>query len=226
MRWAAAVRGRCDSTRSPSRAACGSGWCRRSSGGRALGWRSGLATRRMSPARWALATCIRAPVQRRWPIPMPGGCLSRRRSMAGWWSWGAVARPLGGHRRLLPVSRRHERAAGPSAVFSRQPGAGPPCLGQADRAEGHPGLRVDRRDGLEPGQADAGRAEDRHVLFDYLAAGDEESYQQWEIVGANVDRLPVLASIWSVDPVVFEDAAMRLKPGWAGRLPVRRSEIN
>ncbi len=62
--------------------------------------------------------------------------------------------------------------------------------------------------------------------FDYLAAGDEESYQQWEIVGANVDRLPVLASIWSVDPVVFEDAAMRLKPGWAGRLPVRRSEIN
>ena len=54
--------------------------------------------------------------------------------------------------------------------------------------------------------------------FDYLAAGDGDSYQQWETVGANVDRLPVLASIWSVDPVVFEDPAMRMKPGWVGRL--------
>jgi len=62
--------------------------------------------------------------------------------------------------------------------------------------------------------------------FDYLVSGNEESYQLWETVGANLDRLPVLASIWSVDPVVFEDAAMRLKPCWAGRLPVRRSEMN
>ena len=54
--------------------------------------------------------------------------------------------------------------------------------------------------------------------FDYLAAGDDDSYQQWETVGANVDRLPVLASIWSVDPAVLEDPAMRMKPGWVGRL--------
>ena len=54
--------------------------------------------------------------------------------------------------------------------------------------------------------------------FDYLEDGDDGSYQQWETVGANVDRLPVLASIWSVDPVVFEDPAMRMKPGWVGRL--------
>ena len=62
--------------------------------------------------------------------------------------------------------------------------------------------------------------------FDYLAAGNEESYQQWEIVGANVDRLPMLASIWSVAPVVFSDPVMRMKQGWVGRLPVRRSEMN
>ena len=54
--------------------------------------------------------------------------------------------------------------------------------------------------------------------FDYLEDGEDGSYQQWETVGANVDRLPVLASIWSVDPVVFEDPAMRMKPGWVGRL--------
>ena len=62
--------------------------------------------------------------------------------------------------------------------------------------------------------------------FDYLEDHEEGSYQRWETVGANVDRLPMLASIWSVDPVVFEDAAIRLKPGWSGRLPVRRSEFN
>ena len=62
--------------------------------------------------------------------------------------------------------------------------------------------------------------------FDYLADGDDVSYQQWETVGANVDRLPLLASIWSVDPVVFEDPAMRMKPGWIGRLPMRRSKMN
>jgi hypothetical protein len=28
----------------------------------------------------------------------------------------------------------------------------------------------------------------------------------------------VLASIWSIDPVVFEDPVMRMKPGWVGRL--------
>ena len=53
--------------------------------------------------------------------------------------------------------------------------------------------------------------------FDYLAAGGFGSYQQWETVGTNVDRLPVLASIWSVDPAVLEDPVMRMKPGWAGR---------
>ncbi|MBS33477.1 MAG: hypothetical protein CMO68_03625 [Verrucomicrobiales bacterium] len=75
-------------------------------------------------------------------------------------------------------------------------------------------------------QGDATRAEQKTGMrcFDYLEDGDEGSYQRWETVGANVDRLPVLASIWSVDPVVFEDAAMRLKPGWGGRLPVRRSK--
>ena len=61
--------------------------------------------------------------------------------------------------------------------------------------------------------------------FDYFADDDEESaYQLWEIVRQNVEQLPLLASIWSVDPVALEDEAMRTKPGWVGRMPVRRSE--
>ncbi len=77
-------------------------------------------------------------------------------------------------------------------------------------------------------QGDLTRAEQKTGMccFDFLEDHDEGSYQRWETVGANVDRLPMLASIWSVDPVVFEDAAIRLKPGWSGRLPVRRSEFN
>ena len=61
--------------------------------------------------------------------------------------------------------------------------------------------------------------------FDYFADDDEESaYQLWEIVRQNVEQLPLLASIWSVDPVALEDEAMRTKPGWVGRMPLGRSE--
>ena len=46
--------------------------------------------------------------------------------------------------------------------------------------------------------------------FDYFADDDDESaYQLWEIVRQNVEQLPLLASIWSVDPVALEDEAIR-----------------
>jgi len=63
--------------------------------------------------------------------------------------------------------------------------------------------------------------------FDYFANEDEGSaYKLWETVRQNVEQLPLLASIWSVDPVALEEDAFRAKPGWVGRMPVGRSEKN
>lgn len=63
--------------------------------------------------------------------------------------------------------------------------------------------------------------------FDYFANDDEEgAYHLWETVRQNVEQLPVLASIWSVDPAALEGEGLQAKPGWVGRLRVWRSEKN
>ncbi len=59
--------------------------------------------------------------------------------------------------------------------------------------------------------------------FDYFV-DDSDAYCNWEAVRRNMEQLPVLVSIWSVDPVVFCDMSTRGKPGWIGRLPVKRSK--
>ncbi|MDD9866246.1 MAG: hypothetical protein OXS32_07865 [Verrucomicrobiales bacterium] len=62
--------------------------------------------------------------------------------------------------------------------------------------------------------------------FDYFSDDDEGAFQLWETVRQNVEQLPLLASIWSVDPVALEEGAFRARPGWVGRMPVGRSEKN
>ncbi len=61
--------------------------------------------------------------------------------------------------------------------------------------------------------------------FDYFEE-DSDSYINWETVRRNVEQLPLLASIWSIDPVVLLDASIRVKPGWIGRLSVKRTKKN
>ena len=61
--------------------------------------------------------------------------------------------------------------------------------------------------------------------FDYFEE-DSDSYINWETVRRNVEQLPLLASIWSIDPVVLLDVSIRVKPGWIGRLSVKRTKKN
>lgn len=60
--------------------------------------------------------------------------------------------------------------------------------------------------------------------FDYFH--DDDAYSNWEAVRHNVEQLPLLASIWSIDPVVLFDMSVRVKPGWIGRFSIKRTEKN
>jgi len=57
--------------------------------------------------------------------------------------------------------------------------------------------------------------------FDYFE-DDGDAYSNWETMRHNVEQLPLLASIWSIDPVVLLDMSVRVKPGWIGRFSVKR----
>ena len=62
--------------------------------------------------------------------------------------------------------------------------------------------------------------------FDYGQEAGGDSYSNWELSGGNVDRVPLLARIWSVDPAALLDSGWQYKRGWSGRLLVQRSKLN
>ena len=61
--------------------------------------------------------------------------------------------------------------------------------------------------------------------FDYFE-DDCDAYRNWEKVRQNIEQLPLLASIWSIDPVVLLDRSVRVKPGLIGRFSIKRKEKN
>ena len=61
--------------------------------------------------------------------------------------------------------------------------------------------------------------------FDYFD-DDGDDYRNWEIMRHNVEHLPLLASIWSIDPIVLFDVSVRVKPGWIGRFSIKRPKKN
>lgn len=63
------------------------------------------------------------------------------------------------------------------------------------------------------------------TAFDYFE-DDCDGYRNWEKVRQNIEQLPLLASIWSIDPVVLLDRSVRVKPGLIGRFPIKRKEKN
>jgi len=56
---------------------------------------------------------------------------------------------------------------------------------------------------------------------DYCASDDDSSFGEWDAVASNVDRVPLLAARWSLDPAGIDEVFLQRERGIAGEPPRR-----